>query len=131
MNVNLKNINKQNVQNIREQIQQKKNSNPYFADIDTGSIVLTDYDNFPYNRWYRGEATSFVPIVAEREAGWRPIYNNCYKNVKKTENLKQENLCFENACSTVYPCYPEYINKFSDTELLSLLLDNSCVISYR
>ena len=35
-----------NVENVRSQIQQKKGYNPYFADINTGSLVLTDFDSF-------------------------------------------------------------------------------------
>jgi hypothetical protein len=61
--LNTLNINYNNVKNVREQIRQKKGSNPYFADINTGSVVLTDYDNFPYNRWFRGKPYSNVPIV--------------------------------------------------------------------
>ena len=33
------------------------------------SVVGTDYDTFPYTRWYRGIAEAAEPIVAEREAG--------------------------------------------------------------
>jgi hypothetical protein len=128
--LNTLNINYDNVKNVRSQIRQKKGSEPYFADINTGSLVLTDYDNFPYNRWWRGEKYSSRPIVAEREAGWRPINNKCYKKIKKVGENKVNN-CFETACSTVYPCVPGYLAKYSDRDALNVMLNNSCIVEYR
>ena len=126
------NINSRNIENIRNQINQKKGFMPYFADINTGSSVLTDYDNFPYNRWWRGIPESDQPVVAEREAGWRPLNNQCYYTKKDNKKEKFKNMyCFESACSTVYPCHPEYLAKHSDKELLDFMLNNNCIVEYR
>lgn len=128
--LNTSNINYNNVKNVRQQIAQKKNSEPYFATINTGSLTLTDYDNFPYDRWWRGEKYSYRPIVAEREAGWRPINNNCYKTHKTYTEGKLNN-CFETACSTVYPCVPGYLAKYADRDALNVMLNNACIVEYR
>lgn len=128
--LNNSNINYDNVKNVRSQIVQKKNSEPYFATVNTGSLVLTDYDNFPYNRFWRGEKYSYLPIVAEREAGWRPVNNNCYKDGVRQKAYEVNN-CFETACSTVYPCVPGYLAKYADRDALNVMLNNSCIVEYR
>jgi hypothetical protein len=71
-------INMSNVDNIREQIKRKKGWNPYFATQKEAMSVTTDYDVFPYPRYFRGIATSSEPIVAEREAGYRNRHDDCY-----------------------------------------------------
>jgi len=71
-------INDDNVSNIRSQIMMKKGSDPYYATASQAKSVTTDYDTFPYPRWFRGIPSSTVPIVAEREAGWRPRHDSCY-----------------------------------------------------
>ena len=73
-------INKRNVNNLQDQINIKKGPVPYFSTIQTNTNVLTDYDTFPYTRYFRGVAESTVPIVAEREAGWRPRNEDCYNS---------------------------------------------------
>jgi hypothetical protein len=123
-----KNINLSNVDHIQREILKKKGYKPYFADENTGSIVLTDYDNFPYKRWFRGIPDSFEPIVAEREAGWRPIQTECYKNIKPNINYSVRPYCFEPACSTVYPCLPD---NESPVEARNVLINNSCIVEYR
>lgn len=122
-------INNRNVLNIREQIEMKKCSNPYYA---TEAIqVVTDYDHFPYTRFYKGEYNNSQPIVAEREAGWRKLENNCYKMLEPITEPFYPNHCFQSACSTVYPCYPQYLRKYADKEALEVMLNNSCIVSYR
>ena len=71
-------INKSNINSIREQIKRKKGDKPYFATQKEAMSVTTDYDVFPYPRYFRGVATSSEPIVAEREAGYRDRHDNCY-----------------------------------------------------
>jgi len=124
-------VNIENVNNIREQIQNKLKSTPYFADIDTGAIVLTDYDSFPYKRWWRGIPQYHKPIVAEREAGWRPINNSCYKPEKNTSIKKNfGDYCFQSACSTVFPCNKNNIVNHSQN-FLDVELNKNCVVEYR
>ena len=39
----------------------------------TNVLTQTNRSIFPFNDWFRGEYLSEIPIVAEREAGFRPI----------------------------------------------------------
>jgi hypothetical protein len=126
-------VNDQNVNYVREQIQGKKSFNPYYATAENVSKILTDYDTFPYPRWYRGVPNESRPVIAEREAGWRQQQPNCYKVMKPVEEREYEypNHCFEGPCSTVYPCYPRYMQKFSDREALNVILNKACIAQYR
>ncbi len=125
-------INDANVANVRVQIAKKKGFNPYLATVGQSVQVLTDYDTFPYPRYFRGVPESSRPIVAEREAGWRHRHDNCYKVLEPQEPDKNyPNHCFEAACSTVFPCYPEYLHKFSDRDALNVILNKACIVQYR
>ena len=124
-------VNKQNVQNIRYLIEQKKAYKTFFATVNDTSAVLTDMDHFPYKRFFRGEFESDRPIVFEREAGWRPTENKCYKVQDPVRTINNNKMCFEAACSTVYPCYPSYAAKYSDRDAFLVQLNNACVIEYR
>ena len=64
-----------NINNIKEQINRKKDSKPYFSTKENIRGVVTDYDHFPYRRFYRGKAELNKPVVIEREAGWRKVDN--------------------------------------------------------
>ena len=127
-------INQHNVDNVRRQIQLKKGSKPYHATMTQAVQVLTDYDTFPYPRYFRGVPDSNAPIVAEREAGWRQRRDSCYQ-VKEPIGLPQyppyPNNCFQTACSTVFPCYPEYSSRYADLDAMHLVLNNKCIVQYR
>lgn len=127
-------LNNNNINNIRRQIELKKGSDPYHTTVAQAPQVLTDYDTFPYPRYFRGVPESDVPIVAEREAGWRPRHDNCYK-VTEPVGLpaypEYPNNCFQSACSTVFPCYPEYASRYTDLEAMHLVLNNKCIVQYR
>ena len=131
--MNLENtINKRNVDNLQAQINMKKSSEPYFSTVQTNTNVLTDYDTFPYIRYFRGIAESTVPIVSEREAGWRPRNEDCYNSYyvraekqKKHHDIIMPRNYFQPACSTVYPRY------VSENDLGEIRLNENCVISYR
>jgi hypothetical protein len=134
MNVNITPVlNEYNIENIRSQIQAKKMSLPYYSTANQAMEVVTDYDTFPYPRYFRGVANSTLPIVAEREAGWRMRRDECYKVIEPDNLPKKDppNLCFQAPCSTVYPCYPEYLTKYSDKEALDLILNRTCTVQYR
>lgn len=121
-----------NISNVRDQISRKKGSGPYYATMEQTTNVLTDYDTFPYPRWFRGVPDSSRPIVAEREAGWRVRHDNCYRISEPAElHYTYPNHCFEAACSTTFPCYPEYLQKFSDREALNVILNKACIAQYR
>lgn len=120
-----------NVDNIRQQISQKKQSAPFYATSTDALGALTDFDTFPYPRWFRGVYTSDKPIIAEREAGWRPRRDNCYAVNSPHAKLPYPNHCFAGPCSVVFPCYPEYLQKFSDQKELEVILNNACTLEYR
>ena len=127
-------LNKNNVENIRDQIRQKNQSSPFFATSTDVIHTITDYDTFPYHRYYRGVVDVTQPIVAEREAGWRQRHDSCYdvsESRKSNVRLTNPNNCFQSACSTVYPCYPEYMTKYSDKEAMDLILNKTCIAQYR
>ncbi len=102
-----------NVKNIREQIERKKQSTPYYATTKQAVSVITDYDTFPYPRYFRGIAEMSEPIVAEREAGWRPRHDDSYAaNVEldlKPECVigslfAQQEQIYKNQCSPSGEC---------------------------
>ena len=127
-------VNASNIANIQNQIARKKSSRPYAATVTEAVQVLTDYDTFPYHRYYKGVPTSTVPIIAEREAGWRPRHDSCYDLVEPSSwppYPPYPNDCFQTACSTVFPCYPEYASRYADLEAMNLILNNKCIVQYR
>lgn len=120
-------INNNNVNSVRQYIDQKNNYNrPFYPRTGTIKAVTTDMDTFPYPRFYRGEWQSQVPIVFDREAGWHPRLDKFY-GVINTAKDEKPNHCFEAPCSTVYPCYPDYLKKYADKEELDLMLNRVCV----
>ena len=117
-----------NVENVRDQIARKKGNTPYFSNDNIVLGILTDYDNFPYNRFFRGIPSYSEPIVAEREAGWR-IRNDDYYNRSVSYPEVSEpypNHCFQTACSTVRPCHPK-----PDREELNNVFNSACNVSFR
>jgi len=119
-------INLQNLKNIQYEINRKKyNEIPYYATSSNVKQVITDYDELPYRRWYRGIPELNVPIIAEREAGFRPLIKNIY--ITQPDEPEVINHCFESACSVVYPCYPEYLKKYADKEKMDVMLNKSCL----
>jgi hypothetical protein len=124
-------INQNNVTNVREMIAIKQSCMPYYATSRSASNALTDMDHFPYSRFYRGVPGFEQPVVIEREAGWRPTHDACYQINQPPEMEPYPNHCFETACSTVYPCYPQYFQKFSDRNALNVQLNRACIVQYR
>lgn len=129
--MNTPEINQNNVERVREQIMRKKSHTPFNATINMPGNVLTDYDNFPYQRYWRGIPSSYSPVVAEREAGWRPRHDHCYKFSEPMQEVVVPDLCFQSACSTIYPCFKDYNRIFKDRETLDNITNNNCNIHYR
>ena len=125
-----KKINDKNVQSVRYQIHQKQQSQPFFGTINDAESIITDMDHFPYTRFYRGVYNSSDPLVFEREAGWRPLRDSCYKSSCNTKT-PYPNHCYEVACSTVYPCHPKILHRYSDRDALNVQTNNACIIQYR
>ena len=125
-------INNRNVENVRRMIKQKEDcSKPFYATACNTSSVITDFDVFPYPRFFRGRYDSDKPIVMEREAGYRNRRDECYRTVQcKGDDLKEyPNHCFEVACSTVFPCNPK--DTIHSPLVYELYPYNSCVNIYR
>jgi hypothetical protein len=110
-----------NISSIQDQIYMKKGYMPYYGTSNVAESIITDMDHFPYTRFFRGVYYSSKPTVFEREAGWRPIKNNCYKGKNCVEKSSYPNNCWEYPCSTVLPCYQKVERDAS----------NPCVILYR
>jgi hypothetical protein len=125
-------INEKNVANVRRQIALKQGSEPYWSTESMAKNANTDYDVFPYIRWFRGNYKSHKPIVAEREAGYRKREDNCYRvstPTKVGENYPDH--CFETPCSTVFPCYPKYAKSIQDRDELNVFINKACIMQYR
>lgn len=110
----------QNVTTVRQQIEQKLNYNrPYYATPYTISPIQTDFDNFPYQRYYRGDYKSSTPIVLERETGWREWNNPCYRELT-TLNVKPTSYCWQYPCSNVFPCNKKAYKESSESKPLKV-----------
>ena len=96
-----------NIANVREQIERKNSPIPYIPTFKHTDQVWTDYDVFPYPRYFRGIPTSSEPIVAEREAGW--MFRNDQKPSKISDlwEAPYPNHCFQTACTSFRPCHPK------------------------
>ena len=121
-------INTANKNFVHARITYKNSSTPYYS---SGPSPITDMDTFPYPRFFRDSFKSETPVIFEREAGWLPRNDHCYR-VPQTNNVKMyPNHCFQAAPSTSYPCYPEYLRKYSDKDELKLQLFKTNVNEYR
>lgn len=119
-------MNKEVVQTI---IALKQGNLPYTAST---TRTETDMDVFPYPRFYRGDYQSNNVIIFEREAGFKRRHDDCYHNVA---NMVSEefypNHCWQAAPSTQYPCYPEYLRKYSDKKEMEKQMFRTNVNEYR
>ena len=101
-----------NIKNIHNLIKQKESCRPFYGTVQEAGSITTDYDHFPYTRWYRGVPEITMPIIAEREAGFRTIENNCCYFPKKHIEMVRPTYCYQAPCSTTFPCYTtKNINK--------------------
>lgn len=97
-------ITNENINNVRNQIKLKLDyNNPYYATRAAAGSVITDMDNFPYKRFFRSVYYESEPTVMEREAGYRPRDDECYRLLSIPMSIKP-NYCWEYPCSTVFPC---------------------------
>lgn len=130
-------INNLNIDHVRNQIQYKNSPHILYPTILNSEEVITDHDHFPYTRYYQGVPESTEPIIQEREAGFRKVNNSCYNLNPKPPFDKNPypynypNHCFQTACSSTHPCYPELVDIYSKREEFDLILNRNCVIQYR
>ena len=107
------NYTQSNVDAVRSQIGSKLNYNvPYYATMPSAGSVLTDMDQFPYKRFFRGVYYEDTPTVFEREAGWRPRKDECYVELV-VPDIKRAHYCWEYPCTTCKPCVGKPPNKDS------------------
>jgi hypothetical protein len=118
-----------NITNIRKQIIMKKSPKPFLATTNEAASTRTDYDTFPYTRWYRGIAEATEPIVAEREAGVRKRYDSCYELPQPPIEDNYPQHCFQNAPSVVFPCFPDV--KPGNINQVQQRVNNMCNVKYR
>jgi hypothetical protein len=99
-----KHITDNNINNVRFNLGYKLNYNvPYYGTIQSAENVITDFDEFPYKRNFRGVYNQSNPTILEREAGFRPRHDNCYKKIVDTQ-VDPATYCWEYPCSTIFPC---------------------------
>lgn len=118
------------IDSVRSSIERKIRG-PYLANNKTVLNSVTDQDHHPYTRYFRGVYYFPDPIVMEREAGWRPIHNNCYDMVIPRQPETNPHHCYEAPCTTTFPCYPQYLTKYADKNALDVMINNACVVQYR
>ena len=99
-----RNITDNSINFVQQQIKLKNSSKPYFADKNLVVNSVTDMDVFPYPRFYRGKYYDTDPNVMEREAGFRERHQNSYMPIVQEQEKIVPNVCFQPACSTIYPC---------------------------
>lgn len=114
---------------IQYEIERKNSYCPYYATTSTTRESITDMDHFPFTRFYRGVYNNPDPIVFEREAGYRKRDDRCYndKIICQSNPPVYPNHCFQGASLTVHPCYPEYMRKDSDKQMMDLELTRAVI----
>jgi|TARA_B100001248_G_scaffold257737_1_gene240760 hypothetical protein len=92
---------------IQKQINESLSSeSAYFPKPNQIFQVQTDINQWPYQRYFRGEASSFEPIVWEREAGFQEILvQSSVPSIIGFQNEIETSTCFQIPCSTTLPCY--------------------------
>jgi hypothetical protein len=103
-----------NINSVRYQIGLKMNYNvPYYATQKATGAVVTDMDHFPYKRYFRGVYDQQMPIVMEREAGFRERRDRCYTQNSLPVHIPA-NYCWEYPCSSVPSCNAKKDDKSGD-----------------
>ena len=115
-----------NIDIIRQEIKRKNDyTHPYYGTKSVAEKIITDQDHFPYTRYYRGEYKNPNLVVMEREAGWSPLRNECYRKLYipvKTQHRQ----CWQYPCSTIFPCVPGKHVPPSDAE--NVTNDGECKV---
>lgn len=119
-------ITDKNIAIVRGLIKRSQQSAPLYVTGDIPSSVITDYDTFPYPRWFRGVYDNSNPIVAEREAGYRILQSESYTDSKKkneTEAVLEH--VFQTACTTIKPSFVLDPDSHEGTKL-----NKTCIVQY-
>ena len=96
-----------NLASIRSDIMNKlKSSKPYFATKEQAREIVTDYNEFPFHRFWRPAYDLY-----KREAGWHPVVPNKLQLCPSCDKNNCLVSCFQYPCSTVLPCNDMSSNK--------------------
>ena len=79
----------------------------------------------------QNEAAFIIRVIGQlpTESGAFPLHQKLVAQYQAQEKTEPEkiNHCFESAGSVVYPCYPEYLKKYSDADKMNVMLNKSCL----
>lgn len=94
-----------------------------------GSVILaeTDFDNFPYNRYYRSIYNDPNPHVYDRPTGYKVLTNSIYECPKGAPDTYVPDNCFSASGTTVYPCYPPYFYQYAETDARNVALNRKVI----
>lgn len=123
-------ITDKNIAIVRGLIKRSQQSAPLYVTGDIPSSVITDYDVFPYPRWFRGLYDNSNPIVAEREAGYRILQSESYMDSKKkneTEAVIEH--VFQTACTTIKPSFVLDPDSHEGTKF-NKSINKMCIVQY-
>jgi hypothetical protein len=123
--------NESSINQVGKMVVHKRDTRPYLATAQTVLPILTDQDHHPYTRWFRGVYYFPEPVIMEREAGWRPVQNECYRVIRPPADVSTPPFCYEAACSTIYPCYPELASRFGEQYKLDKFTNQRCIVADR
>lgn len=125
-----------NIDRVRSQIALKQDSSVpifglstfkgCFSPVREVENTLTDFDHFPYSRYFRGVYSDNCPRIIEREAGWRPRDDKAYKKEFEYRRSDYPKSCFET--SLIFPrCIISNIAGEEQEDYRALFLNRVCV----
>lgn len=97
------------MQRIAAEISLKRHHLPYVPKKDLVKTISTDFDCFPYKKWWRGEPLGATPVIIEREAGWRLRDDYCYLKVYPESKGTYPKHKFQGSCNLRIP--PMYVEE--------------------
>lgn len=112
---------------LRNSILAKLQERP-FRWSQTNILTQPERAFFPYSKWFRGEYMSDTPIIAEREAGFRPRESRKPFWKPSTGHAYPQH-CFRPGLRTHTPCYPDCTEPYKKYD--STLQRNAKIFLYR
>lgn len=94
----------------------------------TGVVLDPGRAVFPYRKFWRGDYRSSLPIVLDRQAGYRPQDETVVEKVEEPVCYYPQH-CFQTSPATRNPCYPECT--FDSLQYRRYLLNGSKHFLYR
>jgi hypothetical protein len=92
---------------VKKQIEEMIHTDgPYFPPPADIYRTVTDINEWPYPRMFRGDPRSSEPIIWDREAGYQKIIHpvETPSSWQPPFLPNTPNLCFQIPCSTILPC---------------------------